>query len=425
MADDLSHSHYFYRHKGRVAKYRELVSQAGTELTALRVASRAASQSRALKHYNFLQALEKEKELERLRCQLCDIVKAEAFGLGHSNWLQRQCSQCFAVSAERSARMRHMGPLADPPDHAHEVHEVDSDALLFRIAAAEQRLSILGVEPGESLYSHPPEPCHAHRSARVDQHSSFSKAGISPQREQTDVLVDRGGGYPGAYQDVGTESAVENSRGMVSSPLAADSGECEDPRSKSQADIQSEDSSESSSGPNDSTRSPRHGFKGFSLPPNTSSNHSNPSRIGQKLGSNTPTSAGIDEQVRGLMESLRKGDKQAILEGLLASKDLEGLLADVLLPDAIKSSSQDDTLTTPNNIITAPEVPPECQKTAFERLRDELKQAELGIAFAPTQAERSHALHVAFDLRRGLAELSGLQRKEERMRAMQVGRGCS
>ena len=420
MAEDYAHSHYYYRHKGRVAKYRELVKQAGAELSARRVKSRAASSARALKHYHILQALEREIEQEKQRCQLCDIVKAEAFGLGHGNWIQRQCSQCFAMSAERSARLRHMGLPVDPSPH-----EDHTDALLFRIVASEQRLSILGGDPGQGLITSPSEPHHSRRSARVDQHSSpvGTSAGIGTH--QGTAAASKHGAeevYMAKNQAICRQADVIRSTGAAvpTSDGLKDHGLYNNSAAFDVAAETAEESSASSSqdsGPKNLTSLPR--IKDF----NTRSEQLQPSGIPKPslLRPSEEQTPSIYERVQDLMQSLRKGDKRALLEGLLSSEDIEGLLEEILpQPEPFIGNSLVESSTTDTTMVQ--NEAPEIRKTALEKLRDELKQAEQSIAFAPTQEERCSALHLAFDLRRGLAELNGLERKEQRAKTMQVGR---
>lgn len=46
------------------------------------------------------------------RCQLCDLVKAQAWGLGHSNWMERRCNKCWAEDSQKLANIRHFGRTA-------------------------------------------------------------------------------------------------------------------------------------------------------------------------------------------------------------------------------------------------------------------------------------------------------------------------
>ena len=46
------------------------------------------------------------------RCKLCDMLRAQAYGLGHSNWMLRKCSVCFSHQATQQAQRRHHHPAA-------------------------------------------------------------------------------------------------------------------------------------------------------------------------------------------------------------------------------------------------------------------------------------------------------------------------
>ncbi len=50
-------------------------------------------------------ALERLKEADRNasgRCQRCDLVRAQAWGLGHANWASRRCGRCASVRQDAS-----------------------------------------------------------------------------------------------------------------------------------------------------------------------------------------------------------------------------------------------------------------------------------------------------------------------------------
>lgn len=371
-----------------MSQYRDLVAKAGTDKTARREASRAASQARALKHYQLLHALERENELEKQRCQLCDIVRAEAFGLGHDKWLTRQCSQCFSASSERSARLRHMR-LPMQPELVDEVHR---DALLFRIVSMEQRLSLLG-EDSEHIFSTVSEPQHACRSARV-------AAVAPPVLSLIRMGAVDGASSSGVAQEIlvgGEESVVDE----FESPTA------EKPSHQNEQVIPVDEVSRSG----DSDKGGRSDNK-----QHRSSDILGRGALSQPEMSPSDQDCSFEERVEVLMQSLRKGDRRNVLEGLLSLKDFEDLIAKVLLQGPSIGGEGPADIDSRNESLS--EVVP---KTAFEKVREDLRQAEQDIAFAPTQELRSRALHLAFDLRRNLAELNSLQRKEKKAKAMQVG----
>jgi hypothetical protein len=59
-------------------------------------------------------------------------------------------------------------------------------------------------------------------------------------------------------------------------------------------------------------------------------------------------------------------------------------------------------------------LPPAETIPAIDKVREQLKQAEKDLVFAPTQRERSSALNLAFKLRKDLAILVDLDRREKR-----------
>lgn len=54
---------------------------------------REQAQKRVEKQQAALELLRMEKELESRRCQLCDLIRAQAWGMGHANWMERRCSK--------------------------------------------------------------------------------------------------------------------------------------------------------------------------------------------------------------------------------------------------------------------------------------------------------------------------------------------
>ena len=393
------------------------MKSAGEASAGRRAASRKASEARAQKHHQLLQALALEDALERQRCQPCDMVRAEAFGMGHRNWMQRQCSSCFALSAERSARARHLGqPLA-----LEELSALRDDVLFFRIAAAEERLGLMTAPRDGEAYSvarPTAEAHHPHRSARLqppgpapelpeeaeiapatcDDDGNLKQDTRSRQKDQADL-------GSGSYDERRQASCAAGG-----APCGSWDPGKEKPQPRRDGGEAASDSDASEPDPQPSgsrSKLPAQGT-GDAQP---SSNCKLPTR----------STGDVADSVRQLIASLRSGDRRAVLDSLLASSEVEGLLADVL------SQAETDTasvLAAAGLVAQADESapPPTIQPppmTAFERIREELKQAEQDVVFGSTQAERSRALHLAFDLRRGLAELHGLQRREQRGRHME------
>lgn len=48
------------------------------------------------------------------RCKLCDLLRAEAWGLGHRDWQERRCGQCWKEYANTLAQQRHEASPARP-----------------------------------------------------------------------------------------------------------------------------------------------------------------------------------------------------------------------------------------------------------------------------------------------------------------------
>ena len=412
------YTQYYYRQRGRAAQYRDLVQSAGEASAGRRATSRKASEARAQKHHQLLQALALEDALERQRCQPCDMVRAEAFGMGHRNWMQRQCSSCFALSAERSARARHLGqPLA-----LEELSAIRDDALFFRIAAVEERLGLMTASRDGVAYSVARTAAEAHqphRSARL------LLPGPAPEEAEEAEIA------PAASDDDGSLKHDTQSR---QKDQAADPGSGSDDERR-QASCAAGGAPCGSRDPGKEKPQPRHDGGEAASDSDASEPYPQPSGgrsnlPAQGTGDAQPSSQSklptrstgdVADSVRQLIASLRSGDRRAVLDSLLASSEVEGLLADVL------SQAETDTasvLAAAGLVAQADESapPPTIQPppmTAFERIREELKQAEQDVVFGSTQVERSRALHLAFDLRRGLAELHGLQRREQRGRHME------
>ena len=330
-----------------------------------------------MKHHQLLAALALEDELDKARCKLCDLVRAEAFGLGHSNWIQRQCAACFAVSAERSALVRHQGR---PPD----VSELDSmwrDSLLFRILAVEQRINEMIPLHSPDI---PPELHHSHRSARIDVASILDKE--EAEVENADILEDgrRKSAKPGGHGDaVGVQvlpQTLQEKEFLVDRRTADDTALSSDGER-----VRKEDGV-------------------LSAP------------LKEASFTDTTTTTGVHPvdvaaAAKQALQALRSGDRRAVLDVLMSSEEIIKVMEDALYAQQKEAESVKR-----DSVDNGKEAP---QLTAIDKLRAELKQAEEAVVFAPTQKERTKALHLAFELRRGLAELSVLERRDKRVNAMQ------
>ncbi len=100
------------RQRGRVRALHELDAAAAREKIEKRAALQKRVELAAWQHRVMVEALHTEKELEARRCKLCDILRAEAWGLGHADWTQRRCGRCWLEAADALARQRHRGPVS-------------------------------------------------------------------------------------------------------------------------------------------------------------------------------------------------------------------------------------------------------------------------------------------------------------------------
>jgi hypothetical protein len=98
-----SHSTAIEKHHRRAVQMRQWAAVGRQEERAKRAATRHAAEQRARQHQAALQRLQHENELEKARCQLCDMVRAQAWGLGHKTWAARCCARCWAATAELQA----------------------------------------------------------------------------------------------------------------------------------------------------------------------------------------------------------------------------------------------------------------------------------------------------------------------------------
>ncbi|KAG2448847.1 hypothetical protein HYH02_006198 [Chlamydomonas schloesseri] len=102
------------RQRGRINALRQLDEAAAREAQEKRLELHRRVARRAFEHQVMLETIELEKELEARRCKLCDLLRAEAWGLGHPNWTERRCGQCWVELAGQLSLERH-GPGAAPP----------------------------------------------------------------------------------------------------------------------------------------------------------------------------------------------------------------------------------------------------------------------------------------------------------------------
>ncbi|EFJ52503.1 hypothetical protein VOLCADRAFT_115981 [Volvox carteri f. nagariensis] len=98
------------RQRGRAFKLKQLDEAAAREKAEQRQKLQRRVERRALEHKVLLETIQLEKELEARRCRLCDLLRAEAWGLGHANWTERKCSRCWLQHADELARQRHSVP---------------------------------------------------------------------------------------------------------------------------------------------------------------------------------------------------------------------------------------------------------------------------------------------------------------------------
>eukprot|EP00798_Chlamydomonas_sp_ICE-L_P024228 gene24228-9827_t len=104
------------RQDGRASKFRRWDEEAERELQARREKERNRMLRMAMKFERLKVLQEAEKCLEKSRCDLCALVKAEAFGLGHKNWRGRFCSRCWSMRSERLSINRHFGQIPEDAD---------------------------------------------------------------------------------------------------------------------------------------------------------------------------------------------------------------------------------------------------------------------------------------------------------------------
>ncbi|KAG2432877.1 hypothetical protein HXX76_008609 [Chlamydomonas incerta] len=102
------------RQRGRINALRQLDEATAREAEEKRLRLQRRVARRAFEHQVMIETIELEKELEARRCKLCDLLRAEAWGLGHPNWTERRCGQCWVELADHISRERH-GPAAAAP----------------------------------------------------------------------------------------------------------------------------------------------------------------------------------------------------------------------------------------------------------------------------------------------------------------------
>lgn len=414
------HSQLFYRAKGRVAQYRELVQQAGKDVANRRAASRQQHERRALRRGAALRALELQAEAERLadslRCELCDVVRAEAYGSGHADWATRQCSACWTRSAAASAQARH-APLLDLSDPTPARTDTRSglarsqpsgDPLLAKVRAAEEKLTVLMLGGSEQLMGMAVAASASPlgRSARLHQSPS-------PQATRPGVPV------PHTFQHAGGSGGAAQAGSAALQPGAQQQGQQQQQREgHRQGRLQGPVNEQAVESDGGVAASPSGGEV---LPGVTS----------------TAVAAGEEEvseaqaAAAAVLEALRKGDRQAAARQLLAAPAETGALLAAALSSDGKNADAPASATTVSAAdasrgqrgaeqagVGAEPTPGPPRLTAFDQVRADLAQAEYQLVFAPTQAERSTALALAFELRRSLGELRRLERREAYMHRM-------
>lgn len=92
--NDRSHE-ALYRQRGRAAKYRALVREAGEQQAQelKTIQERLVNKQQLL--MRMIEDTTREKEACSRRCQLCARLQAQACGLGHQRWRSRRCSDCW------------------------------------------------------------------------------------------------------------------------------------------------------------------------------------------------------------------------------------------------------------------------------------------------------------------------------------------
>lgn len=277
--------------------------------------SRRMQQEKAEKHLAMMAAIEREKYLDKiLHCPLCDVVRAEAYGLGHSNWKERLCSKCFSASSERLAHQRHSSP---PP------LDPSTTNLVLELTLQEKQARTEITFPVDPLLSSPTwahEPFLPHRSRRLSSSPSPSKA----QRATA------------ANDDPHPPLSVE-SKDLLE---------------------------------------------------------------------------GLDE----MLSALKQGNTKEVLRLVIAHPHLEQSLDQALPQHQHATTTQASAGSqVPNASHSSSLKEPAAEMMpAIDKVRAELKQAEEDLVFAPTQRERSAALNLAFKLRKELAVLIDLERREKR-----------
>ncbi|GAX85069.1 hypothetical protein CEUSTIGMA_g12489.t1 [Chlamydomonas eustigma] len=358
------HSRAYYRARGRVAQYRELVKEAGRDEKQKRIDSRKYAEERALRHLYLLTVIDKEKELDKKHCQLCDIVRAEAFGLGHANWMQRRCSLCWAQEAELSSRARHLGspmPLSG-------LESIHNDSLLVKIAVAEAKLGvIMGTSHVPALP--PSEPHLPKRSVRHEASNATRK--ITSAGNETDHGLE-------AMKDEDASQTVNN---------VSHGGRAQSASSTTHAgSIQSDEGGDKDN---------QHAI--CNLPVGGAIQIVHPHQA------HTPEDP-CDSQVQDLME-------EALSHLPHASTD------EIYTLPLLSHQNVDHTRSVEGADVV--DSYPETQATSLETLQAELKQAEYNIVFSNTQADRTRALSLAFSLRKGLAELHGLRKRQKKVETIE------
>ena len=90
------------RQRGRVGALHELDAIAAREKAEKRAALQRRVELAGWQHRVMVEAIHTEKELEARRCKLCDLLRAEAWGLGTWPHWVRLCGAAGVGSAQLS-----------------------------------------------------------------------------------------------------------------------------------------------------------------------------------------------------------------------------------------------------------------------------------------------------------------------------------
>ena len=314
------------RQRGRAEQFRQWTADAGQFQREQREKTRQRQQMKAAKHLAEMEAIEREKEMDKLlNCPLCDVVRAEAYGLGHAGWRGRKCSNCFRATSERLAKERHSSPSAD--------------AALTSL--------ILGMTVQARLDKMESEVYYDQSMAS----SSYFREAFLPHRSRR-LSSSPVPSHPPYHPD---GSAIYH--------------EAAPPHDPQVEDLVEEDA----------------------------------------------------EGVDLVLSALKNGDMKEVMRIVVARPHLEQVLDKALPPPQSQDQGRKDPASTATASIPLSSYQPANPSfPAIENIRAELKQAEQDLVFAPTQRERSAALNLAFKLRKELAMLADLDRREKR--AKEIGK---